>query len=61
MAEFGLYIVGNNEKVTSSYHKNKKEALNYFTKIKQLPLDVFITMFRVEEIPRKDEIRNIKN
>ena len=61
MSKYGLYIVGSSEKLTTSYHKNHKEALNYFTQIKQLPLDVFITMFRVEEIEEKNETRSIKN
>ena len=61
MSKYGLYVVGSNEKITTSYHRSHREALNYFTHIKKLPLDVFITMFRVEEIPEKDENRSTKN
>ena len=61
MSKYGLYVAGSNEKITTSYHKNHREALNYFTKTKQLPLDVFITMFRVEEIEEKDENRSTKS
>ena len=59
MAKFGLYTM-QGERITTSYHKDLKEALEYHSKIKQLPLDVFIMMFKVEEI-KENETRSIKN
>ena len=44
MAKFGLYT-NQGEKITTSYHKDLKEALQYHAKVKQLPLDVFVSMF----------------
>ena len=58
MAKFGLYT-NQGEKITTSYHKDIKEALQYHAKVKQLPLDVFISMFMVKE--EKNETRNIKS
>ena len=60
MEKFGLYTI-QGERITTSYHKDLKEALKYHAKIKQLPLDVFIMMFKVEEIKEKNETRSIKN
>ena len=60
MAKFGLYTM-QGERITTSYHKGLKEALEYHSKIKQLPLDVFISMFIVKEIKEKNETRSIKN
>ena len=58
MAKFGLYTI-QGERITTSYHKDLKEALEYHSKIKQLPLDVFVSLFQVKE--EKNETRNIKN
>ena len=60
MAKFGLYTM-QGERITTSYHKSLKEALEYHSKVKQLPLDVFISMFIVKEIKEKNETRSIKN
>ena len=60
MAKFGLYTM-QGERITTSYHKDLKEALEYHSKVKQLPLDVFVSMFIVKEIKRKNETRSIKN
>jgi len=60
MAKFGLYTM-QGERIITSYHKDLKEALEYHSKIKQLPLDVFISMFIVKEIKEKNETRSIKN
>ncbi len=60
MAKFGLYTM-QGERITTSYHKDLKEALEYHAKVKQLPLDVFISMFIVKEIKEKNETRSIKN
>ena len=57
MAKFGLYT-NQGEKITTSYHKDLKEALQYHAKVKQLPLDVFVSLFQVKE--EKNETRNIK-
>ena len=59
MAKFGLYTM-QGERITTSYHKDLKEALKYHAKVKQLPLDVLIMMFKVEEI-KENETRSIKN
>ena len=58
MAKFGLYTM-QGERITTSYHKDMKEALEYYSKTKQLPLDVFIALFQVKE--EKNETRSIKN
>ena len=59
MSKFGLYTM-QGEKITTSYHKDLKEALEYHSKLKQLPLDVFIAMFIVKE-EEENETRSIKN
>ena len=59
MAKFGLYTM-QGERITTSYHKDLKEALEYHSKLKQLPLDLFIKMFVVKEI-KQNETRSIKN
>jgi len=58
MAKFGLYT-NQGEKITTSYHKDLKEALQYHARVKQLPLDVFVSLFQVKE--EKNETRSIKN
>lgn len=58
MAKFGLYT-NQGEKITTSYHKDLKEALQYHAKVKQLPLDVFVSMFMVKE--EKNETRSTKS
>ena len=58
MAKFGLYT-NQGEKITTSYHKDLKEALEHHSKIKQLPLDVFVNLFQVKE--EKNETRDIKS
>ena len=60
MAKFGLYTI-QGERITTSYHKDLKEALEYHSKLKQLPLDVFISMFIVKEEKENNETRSIKN
>ena len=60
MAKFGLYTI-QGERITTSYHKDLKEALEHHTKVKQLPLDVFIAMFIVKEIKENNETRSIKS
>ena len=60
MAKFGLYTNQGN-RITITEHKDIKEALEYYSKTKQLPLDVFITMFQVEKIKENNETRSIKN
>jgi hypothetical protein len=58
MAKFGLYT-NQGEKITTSYHKDLREALQYHARVKQLPLDVFVSLFQVKE--EKNETRSIKN
>ena len=60
MSKFGLYTM-QGEKITTSYHKDLKEALEYHSKLKQLPLDLFVKMFVVKEIKGNNETRSIKN
>ena len=59
MTKFGLYT-NQGERITITEHKDMKEALEYHAKLKQLPLDLFITMFVVKEV-KKNETRSIKN
>jgi len=58
MAKFGLYT-NQGEKITTSYHKDLREALEHHSKLKQLPLDVFINLFQVKE--EKNETRSTKS
>jgi len=58
MTKFGLYT-NQGEKITTSYHKDLREALQYHARVKQLPLDVFVSLFQVKE--EKNETRSIKN
>ena len=58
MAKFEVYT-NQGEKITTTEHKDMKEALEYYSKTKQLPLDVFIALFQVKE--EKNETRSIKN
>ena len=60
MAKFGLYTM-QGERITTSYHKDLREALEYHSKLKQLPLDVFVAMFIVKEEKENNETRSIKN
>ena len=59
MAKFGLYT-NQGERITITEHKDMKEALEFHAKRKQLPLDLFISMFRVEKI-EENETRSIKS
>ena len=59
MVKFGLYT-NQGERITITEHKDMKEALEFHAKRKQLPLDLFISMFRVEKI-EENETRSIKN
>ena len=59
MAKFGLYTNQGN-RITITEHKDMKEALEFHAKRKQLPLDLFISMFRVEKI-EENETRSIKS
>ena len=59
MAKFGLYT-NQGERITITEHKDIKEALEFHAKRKQLPLDLFISMFRVKKI-EENETRSIKD
>ena len=59
MAKFELYT-NQGERITITEHKDLKEALEFHAKRKQLPLDLFISMFRVKKI-EENETRSIKN
>ena len=59
MAKFGLYT-NQGERITITEHKDLKEALEFHAKRKQLSLDLFISMFRVEKI-EENETRSIKS
>ena len=59
MTKFGLYT-NQGSRITITEHKDLKEALEFHAKRKQLPLDLFISMFRVEKI-EENETRSIKN
>ena len=58
MVKFGLYT-NQGERITITEHKDLKEALEYHSKIKQLPLDVFVNLFQVKE--EKNETRSTKS
>jgi len=58
MAKFGLYT-NQGERITITEHGDLKEALEHHSKLKRLPLDVFVNLFQVKEI--KNETRSIKN
>ena len=58
MTKFGLYT-NQGERITITEHKDLKEALEYHSKIKQLPLDVFVNLFQVKE--EKNETRSTKS
>lgn len=58
MAKFGLYT-NQGERIIVTEHKDLKEALEYHSKIKQLPLDVFVNLFQVKK--EKNEIRSTKS
>lgn len=60
MAKFELYT-NQGERITTTEHKDMKEALEYHSKLKQLPLDLFVKMFVVKEIKENNETRSIKN
>ena len=60
MAKFELYTNQGN-RITITEHKDMKEALEYYSKTKQLPLDVFVAMFIVKEIKENNETRSIKS
>ena len=58
MTKFGLYT-NQGERITITEHKDLKTALEHHSKLKQLPLDVFVNLFQVKE--EKNETRNIKS
>jgi len=58
MAKFGLYT-NQGERITITEHKDLKKALEHHSKIKQLPLDVFVNLFQVKE--EKNETRSTKS
>ena len=59
MAKFEVYT-NQGEKITTTEHEDIKEALEYHSKLKQLPLDIFLMIFVVKEI-KQNETRSIKN
>jgi|TARA_B110000196_G_C20948611_1_gene568150 hypothetical protein len=58
MAKFGLYT-NQGERITITEHKDLKTALEHHSKLKQLPLDVFVNLFQVKE--EKNETRSTKS
>ena len=58
MTKFGLYT-NQGERITITEHKDLKTALEYHSKLKQLPLDVFVNLFQVKE--EKNETRSTKS
>ena len=61
MSKFGLYTLKSEIPITITEHNSIQIALEYYSKVKQLPLDVFISMFIVKEIKENNETRSIKN
>ena len=58
MTKFGLYT-NQGERITITEHKDLKTALEHHSKLKQLPLDVFVNLFQVKE--EKNETRSTKS
>ena len=60
MAKFGLYT-NQGERITITEHNGMQIALEYYSKVKNLPLKEFLKIFRVQEIKENDKTRSIKS
>ena len=61
MAKFGLYTLKSEVPITVTEHNDMQIALEYYSKIKNLPLKEFLQIFRVQEIKENNETRSIKS
>ena len=61
MIKFGLYTLKSEVPITITEHDNIQIALEYYSKVKNLPLKEFLQIFRVQEIKGNDKIRSIKS
>ena len=61
MTKFGLYTLKSEIPITITEHDNIQIALEYYSKVKKLPLKEFLQIFRVQEIKENNETRSIKS
>ena len=61
MAKFGLYTLKSEIPITITEHNSIQIALEYYSKVKNLPLKEFLKIFREQEIKENDKIRSIKS
>ena len=61
MTKFGLYTLKSEVPITVTEHNDMQIALEYYSKIKNLPLKEFLQIFRVQEIKENNETRSIKS
>ena len=61
MSKFGLYTLKSEVPITVTEHNGIQIALEYYSKVKNLPLKEFLKIFRVQEIKGNDKTRSIKS
>ena len=61
MAKFGLYTLKSEVPITITKHNDIQIALEYYSKVKNLPLKEFLKIFRVQEIKENGKTRSIKS
>ena len=61
MAKFGLYTLKSEIPIIVTEHDDIQTALEYYSKVKNLPLKEFLKIFRVQEIKENDKTRSIKS
>jgi hypothetical protein len=61
MSKFGLYTLKSEIPITITEHNSIQIALEYYSKVKNLPLKEFLKIFRVQEIKENDKTRSIKS
>ena len=61
MSKFGLYTLKSEIPIIVTEHDDIQTALEYYSKVKNLPLKEFLKIFRVQEIKKNDKIRSIKS
>ena len=61
MAKFGLYTLKSELPIKITEHDNIQIALEYYSKVKNLPLKEFLKIFRVQEIKENGKTRSIKS
>ena len=61
MAKFGLYTLKSEIPIIVTEHDDIRTALEYYSKVKNLPLKEFLKIFRVQEIKENGKTRSIKS